>query len=127
MSGGSLTQTKETTKKIREVIQHEVRGMDNRTAVLVLQAMPAQVATMDEEKSAQVKIDIKPLTPYMEKDCQFLNYLADNKKALREIFRIPPLCFGGSDDYNKATSKQARQIAEEQVFIPERRPKVIIS
>ena len=56
----------------------------------------------------------------MNKDAMFQDYQKSAKEKARDSFRLPPIYTGQSSDYTRATAEVARQIAEEQVFEPER-------
>jgi len=42
-------------------------------------------------------------------------------KQIDEAFRLPPIYWGGSEDYSRAAANTARAVAEEQVFVPLRK------
>ncbi|WP_200754591.1 hypothetical protein, partial [Salmonella enterica] len=65
-----------------------------------------------------VKLD--KLNDLLQQDALFSEYNKDKRKEIRSAFRLPPILTGESEDYNRATSDNARRIAEEQVFIPYR-------
>jgi capsid portal protein len=50
----------------------------------------------------------------------FQNYSANNQDKVRRSFRLPPIFVGRSDDYTRATAHSSRQLADEQIFAPER-------
>jgi PBSX family phage portal protein len=53
-------------------------------------------------------------------DAMYANYDTSCEEHIRVGFRLPPLFIGKSNDYNYATATVAYQVAEAQVFQPER-------
>jgi len=119
VSGGSLT--KEAMTRLNEVINKEIRGAENFHNILVLEAVPASTSAIEGEKVAPVKIEVKPLTEFIQKDALFREYRADIKKMVRSQFGLAGIFTGDSDDYTRATANESTRVTEEQVFIPERR------
>lgn len=119
VSGGMLT--RETVKQLTEVFEKEIKGVQNFHKALVIEAVPAQASTgIEGEGVAPVRIDVKPLTQYIQDDGLFLKYMDNNRKAVRSSFRLGPLFTGESDDYTRATARVAQVVTEEQVFQPTR-------
>jgi PBSX family phage portal protein len=114
VSGGYLTP--ETIERIEQFFETTVRGTDNYSKAVVLQAE----SEFETEGSGQVKIDVKELKGAQHTDALFQEYLNGNRKSLRRAFRIPGLFVGDAEEENRATSDQARRLADEQVFAPER-------
>lgn len=118
VSGGQLTE--ESEEAIRKG-----KGIENAYKILILEASPFEDS--EEEKflakgaDPRVGIDVKSLTDTNNTDSLFRNYQIDGKNKIRDSFRLPPIYTGASTDYNRATADTARQIAEEQIFIPERK------
>ncbi|GED55567.1 phage portal protein [Brevibacillus borstelensis] len=75
--------------------------------------------TGDEKEKTSIKLD--KLNDLLQQDALFLEYNREKRKETRSAFRVPPILTGESDDYNRATSDNARRIAEEQVFQPYRK------
>lgn len=119
VSGGSLTQ--ETIAKLEDMFKYQLKGLENFHKGLVLEAIPADVGEIEGEKVATCRIDIKPLTQFIPSDAQFLKYQDANDTSLVASFKMPPIYLGKSDDYNRATSMEARRMGEQQVFEPIRR------
>lgn len=118
VNGGQLTE--ESAEAIRNS-----RGIENAYKALILEASPFEESQEDKylNKSAdpKVSIDIKSLTDTNNKDALFQSYQKDGKEKIRDSFRLPPIYTGASADYNRATADTAKSIAEEQIFIPERK------
>jgi len=119
VSGGSLTAS--TVQKLKEVFEHEIKGVQNFHKVLVLEAEPADIGDVPGERSANVQIEIKPLTEFIQQDALFINYQEKNSKNIASSFRLPPIFLGRSEDYTRATAREAIKVGEEQVFEPERK------
>ena len=115
VSGGSLTT--ETKKGLRDYINLNIKGRNNFHRILILEAKNTG-KTIAGEKD-QTKIDFKELS--QTKDGQFLTYIEKNDKKVRSAFRLPPIYVGLTDDYTRATAKESRDVAEAQVFGPERK------
>ena len=118
ISGGQLTEG--SIKAISDG-----KGIENAYKILVLEASPFE--SNEEEKLLQtgstprVNIDIKSLTDTNNSDALFRDYQKEGKEKIRDSFRLPPIYTGASADYNRATADTARQISEEQSFVPERK------
>jgi len=119
ISGGKLAEG--AVDKLKDVFK-QIKGVENFHDAIIIEAVPASVGDIPGEKDSNVRIDVKPLTQFMTKDAQFLDYQDRNDKSIGASFLLPPIYRGKSDDYNKATSVEAARVAEQQVFQPERRP-----
>ena len=98
------------------------KGSNAQHKYLILEAEPftdEDGINLDEKKS-NVKIRFEKLAEIMQDDALFLEYLEDNRDAVRSSFRIAPIYTGDTQDYNKATAETAKQITEEQTFEPAR-------
>lgn len=115
VSGGKLSD--ESVKRITNYVDQNIKGRENFHKILVIEAMPFKSSLTDPAKP--MRIEFKELSQI--KEGNFLKYLQDNDKRIRTAFRLPPLYVGASEDYSKATAKESRQVAEPQVFVPERR------
>ncbi len=117
VSGGQLTE------QSIETLEYS-KGVTNAYKAIILEADSFQY---DEEelalgavKQQKVNVDIKPLTDTLNSDALFQEYQKQNKEKVRDAFRLPPIYTGSSSDYNRATAKTARELAEEQIFKPDR-------
>lgn len=119
VSGGSLTS--ESLEKLTHLFKNEIKGLENFHNGLLLEALPQDVGVIEGEKVAPVKIEVKPLTHFIQEDALFKDYRKDNQLALISAFRFAPIYVGKSSDYNRATAYEAARVSEEQVFHPERR------
>lgn len=119
VSNGSLTQS-----AVEELGRYanDMKGVDNAFGYLVLEAAGFEEDDSFGEASPQgVKIDLKPLTEAIQEDGLFQNYDKSNRVKTRSSYRLSPLYTGESEDFTRSTADTARQLAEEQIFAPERR------
>jgi len=115
VENGMLTQASIT--RLREWTEQQVAASLNRSKFLILEG-----ETLDEGAPAppNFKIKVIPLAQMQKDDQLFQKYDANNRDKLRQAFRLPPIFVGRSDDYTRATADTSRDIADEQVFAPER-------
>ena len=114
VSNGQLTS--ESINRLRDFVESQIQGSDNYSKFILLEAE----GLMEGEEGGQVKIDVKPLTANQHLDALFQNYSKNNQEKIRCCFRLPPIFIGKSDDYTRATAEASRQLADEQIFAPER-------
>lgn len=115
VSGGQLTE--ESAEVLRTG-----KGIGNAYKALVLEALPDENAALDPMHPDKSKVEIKMehLTDTNLSDGLFMEYQRNNRDKVRGAFRLPPVYLGDSTDYTRATAEVAKQVAEEQVFVPER-------
>lgn len=116
VDGGQLTE--ESIEALKEG-----KGLGNAFKLLLLETAPFEdedTISVGEDKKNRVSTKIEKLADTMNKDALFQEYQRNNKEKLRDTFRLPPIFTGQSSDYTRATADVARQIAEEQIFTPER-------
>lgn len=101
------------------------KGRDKWHAPLIIEAItegnsdPADPMGLSRP-GAIPRIDVKDLTESTQKDALFMGYRAGCAKDVALSMRLPPIFLGMDASYNFATAQAARQVAEEQVFQPER-------
>lgn len=115
VSNGMLTDG--SIKRIEEFIEAQVRGSDNYSKFLIIEAEPALEGVREP---GTIKLSIQPLTQAQHKDALFQEYDANNLDKIRRAFRLPPIFVGRADDYTRATAESSRKLADEQIFAPER-------
>lgn len=119
VSGGNLTD--EAMADIEDLIQNEAKGIENFYKALVLDGIPYESGDpLTDAKLQPMRIEIKPLTQFIQDDAGFLKYIGDVRKSVRESWRIPPVLLGGAEEYSHAAVTAALAMAEDQVFGPER-------
>jgi PBSX family phage portal protein len=112
--------TEESYAAIQEYIQG-VEGADNAFKFLLLEVEGIEDEnTLGDEKKPNVDLELKSLADILQKDALFLEYDVASRKKVQSAFRLSDLYVGYNDNLNRATAETARQLAEEQVFIPER-------
>jgi PBSX family phage portal protein len=114
VSNGQLTS--ESINRLKDFVESQIQGSDNYSKFILLEAE----GLMEGDEGGQVKIDVKPLTATQHLDALFQNYSKNNQDKIRRCFRLPPIFVGRSDDYTRATAEASRQLADEQIFAPER-------
>jgi len=114
VSNGQLTEG--TIERITEFVESQVQDSDNYSKFLILEAETA----LEGEDGSQIKMEIKPLVSEQHKDALFQEYSKNNRDKIRRVWRLPPIIVGRADDYTRNTADSSRQLADEQVFAPER-------
>lgn len=117
VSGGALTQ--ESYDKVRDYV-NAVRGQRAMNRVMVLEAtVDDNMGGLDHSQPAP-RIDIKPMISERQQEGLFQDYDQKNIQKVRAAFRLPPIFAGRSEDYTRASAYASMQVAETQVFAPER-------
>ncbi|MGG1340118.1 phage portal protein [Bacillus toyonensis] len=112
--------TKQSFDQVQEYMK-DIQGVGNAHKFLLLEAEGLDQTKMQgEDDVTPVKVQIKSLAEMLQQDALFLEYDIKTRDKLRSAFRLPPLYTGESQDYNKATAETAKQVTEEQVFMPQR-------
>ena len=114
VSNGQLTD--ESMTELKQIILG-LRGERNWNRVLLLES---EAGGLGLEEKGGAKVELKSLTDYRKEDMMFGEYGASTEKNIRHRFRFPPLYVGSTETFTLATSKAAKSVGEEQVFIPER-------
>jgi PBSX family phage portal protein len=104
--------------RMSEFIEERVQGNKNYATILMIEAEPQGEGLKDP---ASMKLDLKPLTEFQHTDGMFNDYIATNNDMIRRSFRLPPIYVGRADDYNRAVAEASKKLAEEQIFMPERK------
>jgi PBSX family phage portal protein len=111
---GALSQ--KTFKRIKDFLSGS-KGRGNRNKVLLLEAeIQKQVGAQKIGGTPEIEIvDMK-----QRDEASHLKYDKENRKKIRSSFRLPPLYTGETEDYTLATAKASKEVAEQQVFGPEK-------
>lgn len=114
IEGGQLTPEAEA-----ELISYSdgLKGVDNAHKILVIEV---EGLSNDPEMNKNISVKLQPLTAMLQDDGLFLKYDEQSRKKVQSAFRLQDLYTGYSSNFNRATAEVARQVTEEQVFIPER-------
>jgi PBSX family phage portal protein len=117
VAGGAVTQT-----SIDTLTDHfnAARGRGSMQRVMIVEATGDSAAADNEGKIPPPKVELKPLINERQTDATFLEYDKQGMDKIRSAFRLPPLFIGRSEDHNYATAKTSYEVAESQVFGPER-------
>lgn len=90
----------------------------NRVAVIEVGGDPSNAP---ENGAMPVpKVELKPLQQERQGDALFQTYEENCADKVRSSFRLPPLYVGLAQDLTYATAKTSFEVAESQVFTPER-------
>ena len=115
VSGTSLGD--DIVERIEDFINDEMKGRKS-FKILIIEA------TTDNDspvvKSGTPMVRFQSLSDAQQKDSLFDNYDKTNREKIRSSFRLPPIFVGLTSDYTRATARESREVAEEQVFGPER-------
>ena len=106
-------------ERIQDFINDEMKGRKSFNKILVIEASPFD-AELPGTSSPKVSVQFVPLSDAQQKDSLFDNYDRTNREKIRSSFRLPPIFVGLTSDYTRATARESREVAEEQVFGPER-------
>lgn len=117
VSGGSLTS--DTINTIEDHF-NAVRGRQASNRLLVIEATGDEEASSENGQISPPRLELKPLAGERQNDGLFQEYEKNNRDKIRSSFRLPPLFVGLSEDMTYATAKTAYEVAESQVFAPER-------
>lgn len=109
---------KTSKKKIEDYIEENLKGRKGFHKILIIEAetTPNPAAPAGQK----VGLELKPLTEAQQKDQLFGDYDEKNQEKVRSSFRLPKFYVGQTKDFNRSTAEEAKRIAEEQVFGPER-------
>ena len=117
VSGGNLDAT--SLQNIKD--QFNAFNTKQGHQVLVLQANSERIESGTDVKVVSPTVDIKPLTNQKVKDGQFLEYDDRCTNKTLSSYRLHRILVGLSDStMNRATAFAAMEVAESQVFQPER-------
>ena len=116
VSGGQLT-----AETVEEIEDHfTVRGRGSMNRVLTIEAV-GDAATAPETGAVPTpKVELKMLQGERQQDAMFQEFDKNGRMRVRSSFRLPPVLLGEANDYTYATAKVSFEIAESQVFLPER-------
>jgi capsid portal protein len=108
----------DVVSRIEDFINDEMKGRKSFNKMLIIEA------TTDSEgplmKPGIPTVRFQSLSDAQQKDSLFDNYDKTNREKIRSSFRLPPIFVGLTSDYTRATARESREVAEEQVFGPER-------
>lgn len=117
VAGGYLTQ------EAFEELQNNFEAVKGRGSVNKVLILEARGAVEDSAMTGSVptpSITMKPLYSDRQSDALFQDYEKQSRDKIRSVFRLPPVFTGVATDYTYASAKVSLEIAENQIFIPER-------
>lgn len=114
--GGML---KEESEQELEHYMANIKGEDGQHAFIVLCAEP-EADSAYGVPAEQPQIELKDLSPMLQKDALFLEYMEAKRKQVQSAFLLPDLYVGYTTEFNRATAQTAKQTTEEQAFKSER-------
>lgn len=122
VSGGQLVgdQGRSVTETIREHFL-ACKQPENWNVPLVLNAQSSSYnSPAGDGPAAPVRIEVEDLTKALQNDAHFVTYRESVVKDVAMAYRLPDIYLGRGANYNRATAMAAKEVAEEQVFAPER-------
>ncbi len=117
VAGGSITQ--ESIEDLEEQFVH-AKGRASFNRITIIEARGDEEAASQDGNIPSPRMEIKPLQSERQKDALFQVYDKNNMAKIRSSFRLPPIFVGLSEDYTHATASASLEVAESQVFGPER-------
>lgn len=118
VSGGLLT---DETITLIESAFNRVKGQASMNRVMVIEAQAvSDYVQIESSNPATPKLELKPLTGERQQDELFQKYDENCRLKVRSSYRLPPVYLGLSDDYTRATIEASIEVADAQVFSPER-------
>lgn len=118
VAGGLLTQ--DTIELIDNGFS-SIKGRGSMNKVAVIEAAPNLDAASASGATPTPTVKMEPLYAQRQQDATFLNYTQDCQQKIMSSFRLPPVYIAGGKDYTFASAKTSIEVAETQVFIPERK------
>lgn len=115
VENGSLTEA--SIERLQEFVESQISTAQNYSKFILLEGEALDEGSPNPEA---FRIKIEPLTNIQQQDQLFQEYDANNRDKIRQAFRLPPIFVGRADDYTRATADTSRDIADEQIFAPER-------
>jgi len=115
VENGSLTPA--SIQRLQEFVESQIQTAANYSKFILLEGEAIEEGSPNPES---FRIRIEPLTNIQQKDELWQEYDSNNRDKVRQAFRLPPIFVGRADDYTRATADTSRDIADEQIFAPER-------
>lgn len=116
VSGGRLT--RKSFEDMDEVLTKVGIGKDRQNQIMLVEAV---AETTGIEDKGQVDLKLEKLTSSRQSDALFKEYDDGNQNKIQSSFRLPPALLGKAQDVTFATANVSVFLAEQQVFLPERR------
>ncbi len=122
ISGGNLTDT--SRDHITEKFE-EVKGIDNFHKFAIVEAKGARSGTggqalLDPNRAQAPTIEVVKLSDLQHGDALFQVFDKNSRDKVRSSVGLPPIFTGETMDYTRATAAVSLEVAEQNVFRPER-------
>lgn len=117
VAGGYLTE--EAYEMLRDNFE-QVKGRGSTNKIVILEARGAIEDASNTGAVPSPSITMKPLYSERQNDALFQEYEQNSRDKIRSVYRLPPVFTGTAGDYTYASAKVSLEIAENQIFIPER-------
>lgn len=114
VENGVLTES--SIARLKEFIEG-LSSQNNYSKCILLEGEPLEEGSVNP---TNFKIRIEPVKNLQQTDELFQDYMKNANDRMRQAFRLPPIFVGRADDYTRATADTSRDIADEQVFAPDR-------
>lgn len=119
VEGGQLTDG--SIERLAEMIETKISMSPNRTTFVILEAENAEGVTLLPGQPGTPKIAVKELANSQISEEMYTKLDDNGQKKVIRAFRLPQLFVGREESVTKASGVVSRQLANEQVFAPERR------
>lgn len=122
IAGGSWKDT--SVKAALQKIDRMARGRENAWSLVMLEAEKLDAGAFSEETGGgSARIGLEDLAYELPPELYHGegNLIDESGRRLGRMFRLPPVYWGGSDDFSKAAVNGAKAAAEEQTIRPIRR------
>lgn len=114
LSGGALVE------KSRQALQSFLDTKPTNKAKMRGIVLEAQPTAGDIDSNTVTKVAVEKFGSEKQEDMLFGEYDSRCERHIRKSFRLPPIFLGTSEDINFASAKASYEVAEAQVFRPER-------
>lgn len=118
VENGQLSE--ESIDRLTELVETQVSMSPNRTAFVILEAENAEGPAILPGQPGAPKIAVKELHNSQISEELYSRLDENNQKKVIRSFRLPQLFVGREEGLTKANGVVSRQLANEQVFAPER-------
>lgn len=115
VENGSLTE--KSIERLTEFVESQIQSATNYSKFIILEGESLEEGSPNPEA---FRIKIEPLKNIQQDDELWQKYDHNNRDKIRQAFRLPQIFVGRSEDYSRAVADTSRDIADEQVFAPER-------
>lgn len=116
VSGGRLTS--QSYRNLTKMLNNEGIGSNRQHRIMLVEAV-GDGDSLDGRGST-VNLKVEKLTDARQNDAVFENYERTSSDKIRSSWRLPSIVLGNSKDANYANAQVSLQVAEGQVFGPER-------